>query len=359
MSKYFVGNVYDLAALSVLLCYDRRHLSRMARLTSCGWASTIVAMKVKGAVAIPESTLLPQWKIPSSPPLESLISPSSPVDYRDSCSSSSTSIASPSGHCSMEHSAACSPVPSRFLLFGAPGFSVAAVDATCSNPEGVVHHVPIPLPQPSSSKTLSFYQFCSASILSMEVVGEGQLWAATETGSLHIFDLSPDLRLANHQYTILPAPIHCISAARQGLWLEVLLGSARGQLVSISGHQDSRGKMKSPLKCLRRIVQLGLSESSCSVSAIAHTWSTYWCACGPSIVVVTRTERREVTRLESNPVLSDKAQVVQLLACESGMWSVLSPCPTITLWDSVTFIPKLHIACWSVAALPSPFSLYI
>ena len=306
----------------------------MARLATCGWRSSDVAMRVRGALALPESGAL---HLPEKP----LFSPAE-IESR-----------APPRECSVhELPVLCSPCPpsSRLLLHGGPGFSLAVLDAFSSDhAENVVQRVAVPLPQERGTGARDFADFSSAEILSTAMVGEGQLWAGTEIGSLHVFDLEPDLSLSGHQCTSLADPILCISSGHccGAGQLEVLLGCASGRLLAIRGRNDDRGSMRSPFKCLRKVVQLSCLEAGSSVCTIARAGDNYWCGCGHSISVVSADSLKELESLEALPGgVSESVEVTQLQAEESGVWSALSHCPAVTLWDTTTLKPKMTIASW-------------
>jgi len=152
--------------------------------------------------------------------------------------------------------------------------------------------------------------FSLSEVSCMAVVGESQVWVGTESGSLHVFDLTPELRLSGHLYTSLTGPILCIATRQmaeryrsQDSRMEVLLGSPYGTVTIISTELDERGGLKNPLKGLRKLIQLGSSEEEeCSVDCIAHVNSsgteTYWCSCKDNIVILSRSNWKEIWRLD-------------------------------------------------------------
>ena len=198
----------------------------------------------------------------------------------------------------------------------------------------------------------------------MVLVGESQVWVGTESGSLHVFDLTPDLRLSRHQYTSLTAPILCITtrqvaerARSHDSRTEVLLGSLSGTVTIINADLDERGGLKNPLKGLRKLIQLSSGEEECSVDCIVHVncsgTETYWCSCKDSIVILSRSNWKEIGRVDGRgnaPIqpYGDAPHVTHLVSSECGVWSCISHSSTVLLWDTKEFAPKLQVTCWYV-----------
>ena len=316
-------------------------------------------MKVKGSVNIPEMTS------PSSPHSDPRNQHSAEDDHTGPFSPT------PSVDSGRSTSNVLGPSP-KYLLHGGPGFSLGVLDSTA----GTTEHLPVPVPSFSNMDIPTCDNFSLSEVLSASFAGDAQIWVGTETGSLHVFDLAPDLRLSSHAYTKLPDPVSCISTRQPGVLeqslpvvngslvrgvrtkMEVLVGSSNGNLTVIIGEANERGGLRNPLKCPRKVIQLGGFEEggSMSVSSIALVHcsgeDTYWCGCGASIVIIRRSDWREVVRLDGCaglPVLSDElsrqVHISQLLATEVGVWSCISHSSTVLLWDSEEFTPKLKITC--------------
>ena len=332
-------------------------------------------MKIRGAVSIPEAAFAmesPSIEVASPVPGLNLSSTESP------CSSVSDLNATTLNH-QPERFSMCSPRqlwPShKYLAYGGPGFSIAAIDSVTGSSE----RIPVPMPTPTNMESVAYDDFSQAEVLSMTVVGESQIWAGTESGSLHVFDIAldlrskqPELRFVKHMYTSLNDSVHCIVSQqlsirslsgespdrllRSSARVEVLLGSTHGNITIISGESDERGGLKNALKCPRKVVQLSnFEEESSQINCIAQVSctgiETYWCGCGGDIVVLRRSDWKELVRLEGasgSPSRPGRkpTQIMQLLASECGVWSYTSSSSTISLWDTRDFAPKLHITCW-------------
>ena len=313
-------------------------------------------MKVKGSVNIPE---LAGHSLSYTEPLsqcaneEDCIGPFSPTLSLDSGRSTCSEMA-----------------PShKYLVHGGPGFSLGLLDSTT----GTTKHLPVPVVALSNS---TYDDFSLSEVISASFAGDAQIWVGTETGSLHVFDLTPELRLSSHAYTQLLDPVSCITTGQPSLMDEslpvvngsllrgprnkatVLVGSSNGNLTVIVGEANERGGLRNPLKCPRKVIQLGDFETrgSMLINSIAvvssSTGDTYWCGCGPSIAILRRSNWREVDRLNgcaSLPVLSEEltqqVHISQLLATEVGVWSSISHSSTVVLWDAESHSQKLKITC--------------
>ena len=335
----------------------------MSRFEKICWGSSSIQMKVHGSINIPELTSSPLSPCTSDPlcpqPLAdndhtSLFSPTPSVD-------SGRSTGSVLGS---------SP---KYLLHGGPGFSLGLLDSTL----GTTKHLPVPLPSSFSLLDMATSDnFSLSEVLSAAFAGDAQVWVGTESGSLHVFDLTPDLRLGSHAFTKLPDPVSCIATRQPSIVdeslpvvngslvrgartrTEILVGSSNGNLTVIAGEADERGGLRNPLKCPRKVIQLGGFEEggSLCVSSIALVTcsgvETYWCACGASIVILRRSDWREMVRLDGCaglPLLSDELSreihISQLLVTEIGVWSSTSHSSTVLLWDTQTFSTKMKIIC--------------
>ena len=332
-------------------------------------------MKINGALNIPEAAIVAESLSMDNGSSVDLRSPThllSPTESEDSGFASrpttSVSAATPGP---LERHRLCSPgplplwLPYKHLLYGAPGFSIAVFDSA----DGSVDHIPVPLPSLNGISDINFPQ---SQILCMSIIGDSQVWTATDSGSLHIFNITPELRFSNHTYANLDDSVLCIatrqqnertyieeaSLGRQDSRTEVLLGSSTGNLTIISGERDERGGLKNPLfKCPRKVIQLGNFTEQFGINCMAHVncagTETYWCGYGSEIVVLRRSDWRELARRDSRtgrsstlPASSEPLQITQLLSTECGVWSCISS--TITLWadDARKLAPKLHITCW-------------
>ena len=325
----------------------------MARLETAHLGSVAVPMNVNGAVAVPE----PSSDFPSA---------FSPTSSLDSAIGDSPRPAGSSG---------------RYLAYGGPGFSIAGVDAIA----GSVDRIPVPLPL-SCAELVECVAFPQSTVLCAAVVGETQVWAGTEAGSLHVFELGRNLRFSSHSVTTLDGSLLCVASrhsnggggvssaagsedaglqlALRSLRIDVLLGSSSGAVSIISGEAVPSGGLKDPSSSLRKprkVLHLGERERGGGeggegrVRCIAATQTSggdelFWCSHGRMIVVVQRDGWEEIGRLDgstghsSDPISAP--EIVQLLPSEVGMWTALSHSSTITLWDTDSLEPKLTIACW-------------
>ena len=357
----------------------------MARLENVSWNSqaVCVSMKIRGAISVPEAIESPSMEVVSSVPVLSIQNMSSTDSLdssfmsRPSSSVSDINAATPSHQ--LDRFDMCSPrhvrLSHKYLAYGGPSFSIAAIDSMTGSSD----RIPIPMPNPTNMESVAYDDFSQAEVVSMAVVGTSQVWAATESGSLHIFDIAmdlrskqPELRFVKHVYTNLNDSALCIVSQQLSIRspagesperslgnaprVEVLLGSPHGNITIISGESDERGGLKNALKCPRKVVQLSNFEEegspvNCITQVRCSGVETYWCGCGSGIVVLRQSDWKELTRLDGThgrPSRPDRklAQIMQLLASECGVWSYTSYSSTISLWDTKDFVPKLHITCW-------------
>lgn len=317
----------------------------MARLEPAHWTSLDVGMALNGAVAMPEGAL-------DSSPL-------SPTDSVDSAIGHSPRPPGNSG---------------KYLTYGGPGFSVGSLDAV----KGSADRIPVPFPRlPSCAETADYVAFTRSPVQCAATVGENQVWVGTEAGSLHVFELNGDCQFSSHAFTTLDSCVLCILPRYASLTdslseaslspsrssrIDVLIGSSSGVVTIISGETNPRGGLRDPSTGLRRARKVLHLESKAekeggSVNCIAAVSSagreTFWCGYGKKIVVLRRGDWEEMNRLDGTLISSnkqlvvpDKAEVVKLLSSEQGVWSSLSFSPTVSLWDTATCKPKLHINCW-------------
>ena len=256
---------------------------------------------------------------------------------------------------------------SNYFIHGGPGFSIGILDAN----SGLVNCLPVPVPTLSFLESPDASNFSLSEVTTLALAGESQVWAGTESGSLHVFDLIPGPRLANHVYTKLPHPVTCLKtdqlAVSKDIGLakplpvktEVLVGSPKGNLTVIRGEADERGGLSSVDKCPRKVIQLGgFEEGNMRVECIALVSSTitssgiredyYWCGCGPSIVVLRRSNWKMLVRLDGSAGLhpdTNTSHLTQLEATEYGVWSSMSQSSTMLLWDNTSFNTILKISC--------------
>ena len=320
----------------------------MTKLESVNWGAQTVHMKVRGFLSVPETALKakPQDSLPSPVGLEPLSS--SPTESPDSAfASRPSSLMLWSSH--------------KYLIHGGPGFSIGILDSITGN----VDRVPVPMPSLSNTENPSCDCFSFSEVSCMAVAGESQVWVGTESGSLHVFDLTSELRLSTHQYTNLTDPILCIATRQtaertdlQDSRTEVLLGSPCGTVTIISREVDESGGLRNPLKGLRKFIQLGNGEEEgCSVDCIVHVncsgTETYWCSCGKDIVILNRSTWKEMGRIdgtssEQTQPYCDGSHITHLVNSECGVWSCCSHSSTLLLWDTnkVGQKPKLQVTCW-------------
>ena len=320
----------------------------MARLEAAHWGSIDIGMDLKGAIAMPE-------------PLSDT-SPLSPTDSVDSAIGHSPRPPGNSG---------------KYLSYGGPGFSVASFDAVT----GSVDRIPVPLPLTCAEVT-EFVAFPQSPVLCMTVVGETQVWVGTKAGSLHVFELKPDLCFSSHAITMLDSSILCIASrhtsvgspsseeatlqsALRSLQADILLGSSNGVVTIISGEANPNGGLGNPssnLRKARKVLHLRTQderqdrERNVNCIAAVHTTGggeTFWCSYGRMVVVFHKDRWDEIGRLDGSlghpqnqqAALKD-SEIVQLVSSEHGVWSALSNSSTISLWDADTLAPKLRITCW-------------
>lgn len=240
----------------------------------------------------------------------------------------------------------------KFILSGGPGFSLALLDSLA----GSVDRLPVPLPVKFGPGT-DVAAMTNAEIVCVALVGETQVWAGTESGGLHVYELSSELRLTNALYSSVESPVLCICGhPSRPTSTDVVIGTFNGNILVFSGPSDERGGLKDPFKNPRIVVQLGSGDSEAeAVSGVnsivpvhCSDKDTFWCACGGNIVVVAQSNWRELRRLDCRPnneSCPPIAEVVQLLSTDSGVWSCLSKCSVISLWNTKTFAPHFHFAC--------------
>lgn len=317
-------------------------------------SEAVLPMTVHGSINIPEAAVPPSTQsIDAQRQIrrEEASTPFSPISD-DSGRWTSTSLWAPS---------------SKYLIHGGPGFSIGILDSIAVT----VERLPVPVPTPSMLEATDASNFSLSEVTSLALAGESQVWAGTETGSLHVFDLCPGPKLSNHGYSKLPDPITSIrtdqfpapiirdtSLNGKRPTTEVLVGSNNGNLTVISGESDRRGGLCKVAKCPRKVIPLvttekgGNSEIHCMVlvpTSLAKE-ECYWCGCGPNIVVLRRSTWQVVTKLDGSlglPLhIKAGLHVSALEATEHGVWSTLSKSSTITLWDPENLAqPKLKIPC--------------
>ena len=328
----------------------------MSRLEKISLKCESLSMQVRGSLNIPESSFppLPSSSVSSSTeevPGEDAFSPTNSVD---SGRWTGTSLW-PSN---------------KYFVYGGPGFSIGILDST----NGSLERLPIPVPTPSLLEAADASNFSLSTVTCLTLAGGSQVWAGTGTGSLHVFDLSTQYgapRLMNHGYSKLPEAVTCLRAEqlpsgramsllgkeRRSLKTEVLVGSANNTLTVISGEADERGGVRNVAGCPRKVIHLQYRSEegggSCDgvhsiVLVRSHLDECCWCACGPSIVILKRSNWNIFKTLEQSdglPSDSVSGYVSHLEPTDYGVWCTVNLSPTVTLWDTTSFAQKLKISC--------------
>ena len=198
----------------------------------------------------------------------------------------------------------------------------------------------------------------------------------TNNGTVHCFELTPELRLKNHAFITINEPILCISSRSiqsvfppiihpssslpsTSLTTEVLIGVPYGYIIVLAGESDSKGRLKQPINKLssRRIVRFTNSPVDCAVKCIAHVRTDnneeyYWCGCGGSIVVISSSDWKKVRQFNARvgsrhaSIKEPFQDIQQLLVTEVGVWSCVSDSSTVCLWDKTSYSLKLHLSYW-------------
>lgn len=321
----------------------------MSRIEKVSLKCESLSMQIRGSLNIPEATgSLPSPPTPSTE--EEAFSPT------DSGRSTGTFL-----------------YPSnKYFVHGGPGFSIGILDST----NGSLERLPIPVPTLSFLEAADASNFSLSEVTCLTMAGESQVWAGTEAGSLHVFDLSTEFgapRLLNHGYSKLPEAVSFLRAEqlspgramsllsrdrRSLVRTEVLVGLANNTLTVISGEGDERGGLRNVARCPRKVIHLryGREESSCDgvhsialASAVAGLLEEcYWCGCGPSIVVLRRSNWKIQKVLEQSdglPLECVSGYVSHLEPTEHGVWCSVNLSPTVTLWDTTDCSLKLKISC--------------
>ncbi len=202
----------------------------------------------------------------------------------------------------------------------------------------------------------------------------GVISIGTSIGTLHCFELTPDLRLKNHVFITINEPILCITSrpiefifpsilqpnttlpASMSLTTEIVIGLPYGYIIVFVGESDSKGHLKKAVDKLssRRIVRFTNSPVNCAVNAITHVVSEkdgecYWCGCGDSIYVLRSCDWKKVTQLQGRSEPGggkEKQEVSKIISCDVGVWSYLTGISSISLWDKTDFSLKLHLNYW-------------
>ena len=305
----------------------------MSRLDKAIWSHSPISLAISGSVNVPEI---------SGPPIlqDDLDDPLSPTLSVDSGRSTSTEL-----------------WPSHnYLVYGGPGFSIASLDSS----SGSVNQIPVPVPLPPSSDT-PYTHFTLSTITTLDIVGECQVWAGTETGSLHVLELTQDLRFSGHSFTNLPDPVTCIQSCHQATSpgqksnVSVLVGGSNGNLTVLSGPTNDRKGLKSGLRSPRKVLQLGDFDSNekigCMTIVTCDGVDMCWCGYGSSIVILRCSDWNQLARFDAcndtpPDELVSKVEVTTLLDTELGVWSSLSHSSALTLWDKHDPALKMTIVCW-------------
>ena len=350
----------------LLISFGAKFIGKMSRFEKICWETSTIQMKVNGSINIPElsSPISPSF----APDCEPITSQPTQADD-DLAGPFSPTLSIDSGRSTSD---VLSPSP-KYLLHGGPGFSLGLLDST----SGTTKHIPVPFPSLSPSLSrINFEDFSFSEVLSGAFAGDAQVWVGTGSGTLHVFDLTHEPRLSSHAFTKFSDPVSCIATRQPSVVdeslpvingsavrgvktkTEVLVGTSNGNLTILTGEANERGGLRNPLKCPRKVIQLGGFEEGgnfCIKSitmVVCSGMETYWCACGASIVVVRRSDWREMVRLDGCaglPLLSDELSreihISQLLATEFGVWSATSHSSTVLLWDTINFSTKMKITC--------------
>lgn len=332
----------------------------MSRIERVPLKCEALSMKIRGSINIPEVAVPPSTEVPLTPSLEEL--PSEPPPF------------SPTSEDSGRWTGTALWPSTKYFVYGSPGFSIGILDSTT----GSLEQLPVPVPTLSFLEAADASNFSLSEVTTLSLAGECQVWAGTETGSLHVFDLTPGPRLSNHGYSKLPDPVLCLRteplvpgrdatlSSKERLPLmrtEVLVGSSNNTLTVISGEADERGGLRNVARCPRKVLQLGRSfegdESKNNgvrcialVSSLAGALEEcYWCGCGPSIVILRRSNWKVLKVLDKFDGLAsvdtsgDAMCVSQLEATEFGVWCSVLQSPTMLLWDAKDFTLKMKISC--------------
>lgn len=312
----------------------------MSRLEQTLWNQTTISLAISGSVNIPEITRSSLPDPVQEQDEANIDDPISPTNSIDSGRSTSTDI-----------------WPShKYLVYGGPGFSIASMDSST----GSVIQIPVPVPLSPSSDNPSI-QFSLNPVTALNVVGECQVWAGTETGSLHVLELTIDHRFHGHALTNLSDPITCIhsrqqsSSGGQKTRVDILIGGSHGNLTIFSGPTNGRAGLKSSLKGSRKVLPLGGFGGNDSIGCMAFVVcdgvELCWCACGASVAILRCSDWRELGRFNAHSdsppeELVSSIQVTTLVSTELGVWSSLSQSSAVTLWDKHKALPKKTIVCW-------------
>lgn len=198
-------------------------------------------------------------------------------------------------------------------------------------------------------------------------------------GTLHCFDVTPELRLKNHAFVNLNEPILCICnrpaeyvfpsihqpsaslpASTATLTTEILIGLPYGYIIVMVGEADSKGQFKKSFNKLstRRIVRFTNSPVDCAVNCIAHVVSDkegecYWCGCGGTIFILRSSDWNKLEQVQArvspsmaSSSVEEKLEVSQLVSTEVGVWGSMSGFSGVSLWDKTDFTLKLHLNYW-------------
>ncbi len=312
----------------------------MSRLEKTVWEHTGVPLAISGSVNLPEI---------SSPLVNDplLLQDETTIDDNLSPTLSIDSGRSTSSELWLSH---------KYLLYGGPGFSVATLDSS----SGSINRIPVPVPLPPPSDT-PHTQFSLSTVTALDVIGECQIWAGTESGSIHVLELSSEHRFHGHSLTHLSDSITCIqsrqqpSSPGQKSRVDVLIGCSNGNLTIVSGQTNQRGGLRNSLRSPRKVIPLGGYGGSevinCVTFVMCDDVEMCWCACGASVVILRCSDWKELARFNAHSdsppeELASTLEVSTLLSTEMGVWSSLSKSSAVTLWDKQKLSPKMSIVCW-------------
>ena len=336
-------------------------------------------MNVRGSINIPEVAVPPSLSTLSSPPGSNKASLTTSTDTSIGEEVAPEPLPSPApfSPTNSEDSGRWTGTAlwpsSKYFVYGGPGFSIGILDST----SGLLERLPVPVPTPDLLEAADAGNFSLSEVTCLALAGECQVWAGTEAGSLHVFDLQPGPRLLKHGYSKLPDPVLCLKTEslvpsnrdvsiakgrRSHMKTEVLIGSENNTLTIISGEADERGSLRNVAKCPRKVIRLGPTTHQggeegerrtgvnciCLVSPMQGGGAmedSYWCACGPNIVILRRSNWKVVKRLDQSDGLEADECVSALETSENGVWSSVHRSSALLLWDTKEFSPKLKISC--------------
>lgn len=341
----------------------------MSRIEKIPLKCESLSMSVRGSSNIPEVAVPPA---PSPLPPSSASKPSLPNTSGEVVPESLPFSPTNSVDSGRSTGAALWP-SSKYFVFGGPGFSIGILDTSNES----LQRLPVPVPTLNMIEAADATNFSKFEVTCLALAGECQVWAGTEVGSLHVFDLEPGPRLGSHGYSKLSAPMLCLRAEslvpgnsramslpgnrgkHSSMRTEVLVGSTNNTLTVISGEANARGSLLNVAKCNRKVIQLGDShvtdqqsdeDLGTGVNCICLVGGgpveeMYWCGCGPCIVILRRNNWKVFRELDQSDELDPNQHVSMLECSEHGVWSSAHRSSAMLLWDTKTFTLKMKIPC--------------